>query len=94
MRRLFLLAGLLALVPLASCRDAEAVELDAMRVTARTEGILLDPIYTGKAMSGLIGLAREDAFAGSDGVCFWHTGGLPALFAFEDEIMESLSARE
>jgi D-cysteine desulfhydrase family pyridoxal phosphate-dependent enzyme len=68
--------------------------LDAMRVTARTEGILLDPIYTGKAMSGLIGLAREDAFAGSDGVCFWHTGGLPALFAFEDEIMESLAARE
>jgi D-cysteine desulfhydrase family pyridoxal phosphate-dependent enzyme len=65
--------------------------LEAMRLTARTEGILLDPIYTGKAMSGLIGYARDDAFAASEGVCFWHTGGLPALYAFNDEIERFLT---
>ncbi|HEY3414037.1 MAG TPA: D-cysteine desulfhydrase family protein [Armatimonadota bacterium] len=61
--------------------------LAAMRLAARTEGLLLDPVYTGKAMSGLIGLAEEGRFANSAGVVFWHTGGLPALFAFEKEIL-------
>jgi D-cysteine desulfhydrase family pyridoxal phosphate-dependent enzyme len=59
--------------------------LDAISLTARTEGILLDPVYTGKAMAGLIGLARESRFEGAEGVVFWHTGGLPALFAFEED---------
>ena len=67
--------------------------MDALRLTARTEGILLDPVYTGKAMAGLIGLARKDFFAGSDGVCFWHTGGGPALFAYEDDVLRAASGK-
>jgi 1-aminocyclopropane-1-carboxylate deaminase/D-cysteine desulfhydrase-like pyridoxal-dependent ACC family enzyme len=67
--------------------------MDALRLTARTEGILLDPVYTGKAMAGLIGLARTDFFAASEGVCFWHTGGGPALFAYEDDVLRACSGK-
>lgn len=51
----------------------------AIRKLARTEGILLDPIYTGKAFAGLLDLAARDELSGR--VLFWHTGGSPALFA-------------
>ncbi|MGH8992363.1 MAG: D-cysteine desulfhydrase family protein [Acidimicrobiia bacterium] len=54
---------------------------EAIRAAARTEGMILDPVYTGKAMAGLIGWAREGRFAPGDTVVFWHTGGAPALFA-------------
>jgi len=47
---------------------------------AETEGILLDPVCTGRAMAGLIGMIRERAFRPSDNILFWHTGGAPALF--------------
>lgn len=63
---------------------------EALRVTARTEGIFLDPVYTAKAMSALFAMARGGEFTGSSGVCFWHTGGVPALDAFADEVMASL----
>lgn len=65
--------------------------LAAVRLAARTEGLLLDPVYTGKAMSGLIGLAEEGRFRNSTGVVFWHTGGLPALFAFEEDLLRASS---
>jgi 1-aminocyclopropane-1-carboxylate deaminase/D-cysteine desulfhydrase-like pyridoxal-dependent ACC family enzyme len=55
--------------------------LDAIRQTARLEGIVLDPVYTGKAMAGLIDAVREGRLGGSDTVVFWHTGGAVALFA-------------
>jgi D-cysteine desulfhydrase len=51
------------------------------RLTARLEGILLDPIYTGRAMGGLIDLVRRNRLGPADSVLFWHTGGSPALFA-------------
>jgi D-cysteine desulfhydrase family pyridoxal phosphate-dependent enzyme len=54
---------------------------EAIRAAARTEGLLLDPVYTGKAMAGLIGWAREGRFSPGETVVFWHTGGAPALFA-------------
>jgi D-cysteine desulfhydrase family pyridoxal phosphate-dependent enzyme len=54
---------------------------EAIRAAARTEGLILDPVYTGKAMAGLIGWAREGRFAPDETVLFWHTGGAPALFA-------------
>ena len=57
------------------------VEVEAIGLFARHEGILLDPVYTGRSAAGLIGLIREHAFASSDNVLFWHTGGAPALFA-------------
>ncbi|MHB0999518.1 MAG: D-cysteine desulfhydrase family protein [Armatimonadota bacterium] len=62
---------------------------EAILLTARTEGIILDPVYTGKAMAGLIDLARKGEIGRDRPVLFWHTGGAPALFAnsslFRDE---------
>ncbi len=58
---------------------AETVE--AIKIAARTEGIVLDPVYTGKAMAGLIDLVRRGVFTRDQTVLFWHTGGVPALFA-------------
>jgi D-cysteine desulfhydrase/L-cysteate sulfo-lyase len=66
--------------------------LEAMQVAARTEGLILDPIYTAKAMAGVIDHARRGLLGADDTVVFIHTGGLPALFAFSEEIIESLPA--
>jgi L-cysteate sulfo-lyase len=49
---------------------------------ARTEGILLDPVYSGKGMAGLIDLVRKGHFKPSDNVVFLHTGGSVALFGY------------
>lgn len=53
----------------------------AVEFVARTEGILLDPTYTGKAMAGLIDMVRKGHFRPSDNVVFMHTGGTPGLYA-------------
>ena len=58
--------------------------IEAVLMLARTESILLDPVYSGKAMSGLIDLARKDYFPKGANVLFLHTGGSPALFAYLD----------
>lgn len=55
---------------------------EALRLAAQLEGLLLDPVYTGKAMAGLIGLVRGGRFRRGDTVVFLHTGGLPGLFAY------------
>jgi len=55
--------------------------LEAIDRVAGLEGVILDPVYTGKAMAGLIGAAREGRFGAGDTVVFWHTGGAVALFA-------------
>jgi D-cysteine desulfhydrase family pyridoxal phosphate-dependent enzyme len=55
--------------------------LEAIDRVAGLEGLVLDPVYTGKAMAGLIGVAREGRFGPGDTVVFWHTGGAIALFA-------------
>lgn len=52
---------------------------EAVALLARTEGIVLDPVYTGKAFAGLVGLARQGVLTGR--VLFWHTGGFPVVFA-------------
>jgi len=54
----------------------------AVRLLARTEGILLDPVYTGKAMAGLVDLVGNGRFTPDDTVIFLHTGGFPGLWAF------------
>jgi 1-aminocyclopropane-1-carboxylate deaminase/D-cysteine desulfhydrase-like pyridoxal-dependent ACC family enzyme len=66
-------------VPTQACQSA-------LDLAARSEGLLLDPVYTGKAFAGLLDLVgRDDPLLGRDGpVIFLHTGGLPALFAFDD----------
>ena len=56
-------------------------EREAVRLFARFEGLLLDPVYTGRAAAGLIDLIRKGFFKPSETVLFWHTGGSPALFA-------------
>ena len=53
----------------------------AIKQTAKAEGLILDPVYTGKVMAGL--MAQADRLAGKR-VLFWHTGGQPALFAYSD----------
>lgn len=59
---------------------AEAIE--AIRLVAREEGILLDPVYTAKAMAGLIGHLRRGRLRGDEPVIFLHSGGTPALFSY------------
>ena len=61
-------------------------EEEAIRLTARTEGILLDPVYTGKAMAGLLGMIRRGQIGSDERVLFWHTGGTPALFAYAGDL--------
>jgi len=61
--------------------------VDAVRLLAQTEGVLLDPVYTGKAMAGLIDLAHKGYFKKSDNVLFIHTGGSPALYAYTDVLL-------
>lgn len=58
--------------------------IEAVKLVARTEGILLDPVYTGKAMAGLIDLIRKGIFTKDEHVLFIHTGGSPALFHQKD----------
>jgi L-cysteate sulfo-lyase len=62
-------------------------EREAIRLVAQTEGILLDPVYTGKAMAGLMGLIRQGEIGAGEQVLFWHTGGSPALFAYADGLL-------
>ncbi len=61
-------------------------EREAIRLMARTEGLLVDPVYTGRALAGLIDLIRKERFGADETVVFWHTGGLPALFAYADAL--------
>ena len=56
-------------------------EREAVKFFARYEGLLLDPVYTGRAAAGLINLIRKGFFKKEETVLFWHTGGQPALFA-------------
>ena len=58
-----------------------AASTEALELVARTEGIVLDPVYTAKAMAGLISAVRVGKFVREDTVLFWHTGGVPGLFA-------------
>jgi 1-aminocyclopropane-1-carboxylate deaminase/D-cysteine desulfhydrase-like pyridoxal-dependent ACC family enzyme len=56
---------------------------EAIRIAARSEGIFLDPTYTGKALAGYIALCRTGYFRPDETIIFLHTGGEPALFVGE-----------
>lgn len=58
--------------------------IEAVKLLATTEAILLDPVYSGKTMAGCIDLVRKDYFAGCENILFLHTGGAPALYAYLD----------
>lgn len=61
-------------------------EREAIQLLAQCEGILADPVYTGRALAGLIDLVRRGEFRAGRRVLFWHTGGAAALFAFTREL--------
>ena len=58
------------------------LSIKAIKLAAQTEGILLDPVYTGKAMAGLIDLVKKGFLGKDDNVVFLHTGGAPGLFSY------------
>jgi len=58
-----------------------------VNLLAKSEGILLDPVYTGKAMAGLIDLSRKGYFHKNEKILFLHTGGSPALYAYMKSIL-------
>ncbi len=63
---------------------ADASTEEAIRLAARCEGLALDPVYSGKGMAGLIGLARQGRFRDGGAVVWIHTGGSPGIFAYPD----------
>lgn len=63
--------------------------MEAIRLLAQTEAILLDPVYSGKAMAALLAAIRTGRFAADDSVLFLHTGGGPSLFAFGEALLAS-----
>jgi len=65
-----------------------AAMVEAVQMFARLEGILLDPVYTGKTAAGLIAMVRSGRFAPGQRVLFVHTGGAPALYAYRDVLLE------
>jgi D-cysteine desulfhydrase len=62
------------------------LEREAIRLLGSREGIVLDPVYAGRAMGALIDLIRKKAFRSDETVLFWHTGGAPALFAYAKDL--------
>ena len=62
--------------------------IDAIHLFARLEGVLLDPVYTGKTAAGLIDLVRKGHFAAAERVLFVHTGGSPALYAYQQTLLD------
>lgn len=61
--------------------------VEAVQLVARLEGLLIDPVYTGKAMAGLIDLVHNGQIERDRPVVFWHTGGTPALFAYPTTVV-------
>ena len=66
-----------------------AAGIEAIKTVARSEGILLDPVYSGKGMSGLFAHIREGRLSSDSPVLFLHTGGSPALFAYADDLVKA-----
>ena len=62
-------------------------EREAIELFARREGILVDPVYTGRAAAGMIDLIRRGVIGKDETVLFWHTGGIPALWAYSGQLI-------
>ena len=63
------------------------LEREAIMLMARHEGILLDPVYSGRAAGGMIDMIRKKRFRPDETILFWHTGGTPALFDYARELL-------
>jgi D-cysteine desulfhydrase/L-cysteate sulfo-lyase len=68
--------------------------VEAVKLFARTEGVILDPIYTGKAAAGLVAHVREGRFGKDDVIVFIHTGGTPANFTWGDLWVDNTMATQ
>ena len=73
--------------------DATEACLDAIMLMAETEGVLLDPVYSGKVFAGLCAHVREERWLSDQPVVMLHSGGTPALFAYHEEIRAHLVKR-
>jgi 1-aminocyclopropane-1-carboxylate deaminase/D-cysteine desulfhydrase-like pyridoxal-dependent ACC family enzyme len=62
-------------------------EREAIELFAQTEGILVDPVYTGRAAAGMIDLIRRGVIGKQETILFWHTGGTPALWAYAGQLV-------
>ena len=62
--------------------------IEAIQMMARREGVVLDPVYTGKVFAGLLALRRRGVIPPGERVVFWHTGGAPGLFAYQNLMEE------
>jgi D-cysteine desulfhydrase family pyridoxal phosphate-dependent enzyme len=67
-------------------------EKQAIKIFAKYEGILLDPVYTGRAAAGILALVQDHFFSKEENIVFWHTGGSPALFAEQYSTLVGSSA--
>jgi len=65
---------------------------EAISMAARMEALVLDPVYTGKVMAGMIGLVRDGSIGAGENALFIHTGGTPAVFAYANDLAEVLEA--
>ena len=76
------------------CKSGYGVVTDterkAIRLLAETEGLLVDPVYTGRALVGLLDLVQSGELTTKDRVLFWHTGGTPALFSHAPDLVDPL----
>jgi 1-aminocyclopropane-1-carboxylate deaminase/D-cysteine desulfhydrase-like pyridoxal-dependent ACC family enzyme len=68
---------------------ATRASVEAIELAARTEGLLLDPVYTGKCMAGLIADIRAGRWSGGGPVVFLHSGGTPGLFGYGADRLEA-----
>ena len=68
-----------------------AAEIEAIKMFALEEAIMVDPVYTGRAAAGMIDLIRKGYFRPDEKLLFWHTGGAPALFVekYRQKLMDS-----
>jgi L-cysteate sulfo-lyase len=60
--------------------------IEAIRLAGRLEALLLDPVYSGKGLAGLIALIRQHLWRKNEDVVFLHTGGQPAIFAYQSAL--------
>jgi D-cysteine desulfhydrase family pyridoxal phosphate-dependent enzyme len=76
--------------PFGGYASIETVTLEAVKLVAETEGIILDPIYTGPAMAGLVDTVRRGSLTADETVLFVHTGGVPGAFGYLDRYVDRL----
>ncbi|MFA7229369.1 MAG: pyridoxal-phosphate dependent enzyme, partial [Melioribacteraceae bacterium] len=63
------------------------LERSAIKLLAAKEGILLDPVYTGRVFGAMVKMIEDKEFSGDENILFWHTGGTPALFSYSGELL-------